>query len=306
METERKQAIMQNEMTFNNAILVASTEIDSENKIVKAVLSDETPVMRFGWEEGIYDIVLSHDADAVDLSRSEIMPLLVQHNREMLPIGRWENLRIENKKLKGDAVFDSEDKLAMEIFGKFERGFMKSFSIGIGSWEKQKELDLNQNNRPQYKAVKWSLDECSVVTIPANHNAKASLHKVSGVNPASAQITNSNQGEQMSIEEKNYSEQDFKALEEKHAEALSKIEANHATALVEAKAEQRKLSKEVVVMAMARGLDSDQAVKMLDADTMTEAKAMLVDSMSMEANGTEPSGAEMSGEKKDHWADFNK
>lgn len=287
-----KEQMLKDELRFNTqTALDGNSAIDSEKKRIKVVLSDETPVVRWGWEEGIYDIVLSHDTESVDLSRTEIMPLLVQHDRDMLPIGKWENIRIENKKLKGEAVFDSEDKFAMEIFGKFERGFMKSFSIGIGSWEKVLEKDRNENNRPQYKAIKWSLEECSVVTIPANKNAKVGMSKETlGVNPASAdaqaKIKSSNKGEDMA---KDHVEE-LQALEATHAEAVQKLNATHTEALQtlekehetkmnEAIASRVNLSKEIFSMAFERGLDKETALSMLDKPSLESAKAFMVDSM---------------------------
>ena len=311
MSQEDKNKLIEDELRFDNTIVnFKSNEIDSKNKIVKTILSDETPVLRFGWQEGMYDIVLSHEESAVDLSRAEIMPLLVQHNREMLPIGNWANIRIEDGKLKGDAVFDEEDKLAMEVFGKFERGFMKSFSIGIGTWSKVLEKDKNENGRPQYRATKWSLDECSVVTIPANANAKVGMNKETlRVNSASAQIKTKQQGDSMS---KTYTADEFTALEATHAEALNNLNATHESAiqalneshneaLSAAKTEQATLSKDIFAMAFERGLDKETAMSMLDKSSLVEAKAFMVDNMSTTMSATSVSDVQI---KKDHWSDF--
>ena len=307
-----KEQMLKDELRFNTqTALDGESAIDTENKRIKVILSDETPVVRYGWEEGIYDIVLSHNSESVDLSRAEIMPLLVQHDRDMLPIGKWENIRIEDGKLKGEAVFDSEDKFAMEIFGKFERGFMKSFSVGIGSWEKVLEKDKNENNRRQYRAIKWSLDECSVVTIPANKNAKVGMSKETlGVNPASADAQaikiESIKGESME------NTKELQALEATHAEAVQKLNATHTEALQaltkehetkmnEAVALRVNLSKEIFLMAFERGLDKETALSMLDKSSLESAKAFMVDNMTTNFN----SNGGFSVEKKDPWAEFS-
>ena len=88
---------------------IDSKGIDLENKIVPVILSDESKVLRFSWEDGMYDLILEHTEKAVDLKRKDILPVLLQHDTEMLPLGIWQNIRIEDKKLKGDAKFDSED-----------------------------------------------------------------------------------------------------------------------------------------------------------------------------------------------------
>lgn len=172
MNKEQKDFLAKNELRFDNLVKFQVDAVNSETKTISVILSDETKVIRWSWEKDWFDVILVHDINSVDLTRKDIMPLLVQHNTEMLPIGRWENIRIEDRKLKGDAVFDPEDEYAMEIFGKFERKFMQSFSVGLGEWRLQLFEDINENGRSTYKAVEWSLQECSVVTIPAIPNAK--------------------------------------------------------------------------------------------------------------------------------------
>jgi len=173
---------------FNSAIIVDAT-IDSENKTVKAVLSEETKVIRYNYKDGVYDLILDHSENAIDFSRKDIMPVLLQHNDYSLPIGIWENVRLEDGKVKAMARFDSEDSKAMEIFGKIERNIMKSFSVGIQIDKQVLIEENNENGRKTYKATKWQLQEASVVTIPAIPNAKVGLSEEDlGENPASAQI----------------------------------------------------------------------------------------------------------------------
>jgi HK97 family phage prohead protease len=172
MDKELKKELDNNQYKFATNIVLNTSAINSENKTIEVILSDETPVCRYNWEIGEFDLILVHDNLALDLSRADIMPLLVQHNGSMLPIGIWENLRVEDRKLKGTAKFDTEDEYAMTIFGKFERGIMKSFSIGINSWTIELFKTRTDTTLPLYKATSWSISECSVVTIPANLNAK--------------------------------------------------------------------------------------------------------------------------------------
>ncbi|MBE9491114.1 MAG: HK97 family phage prohead protease [Bacteroidetes bacterium] len=174
--SKSKQEVNKSENLFNAVLNIDKNAINSDNKTIEVILCDETKVVRYSWDFGYYDLILEHTKESVNLERADILPLLVQHDTYSLPIGKWENVRVEDGKLKGTAVFDSKDEQAMEIFGKFERGFMKSFSIGIGSIEKIQTQELNENGRKEFKAIKWSLQECSVVTIPANENAKVGLN----------------------------------------------------------------------------------------------------------------------------------
>ena len=172
MDEELKKFLSDNQHKFAVNLALNANAINSESKTIEVILSDETPVYRYNWDIGEFDLILVHDETSIDLTRADIMPLLVQHNNSMLPIGIWENLRVEDKKLKGTAKFDSEDELAMKIFGKFERGIMKSFSIGIDSWKLELFQTKTDNTLPVYRAIEWGIQECSVVTIPANANAK--------------------------------------------------------------------------------------------------------------------------------------
>jgi HK97 family phage prohead protease len=145
--------------------------IDVENYKVPVILSDESKVLRFDWENGLYELILEHSKKAIDLSRADILPLLVQHNSEALPIGTFEDIRLEDKKLKATAIFDDEDEFAMKIFKKVSKGFMKSLSVGI--MVNAKEPVKGKDN--VFKATSWELQEASFVTIPAIPTAKVGL-----------------------------------------------------------------------------------------------------------------------------------
>jgi HK97 family phage prohead protease len=145
--------------------------IDIENYKVPVILSDESKVLRFDFENGLYELILEHSDNSIDLSRADILPLLVQHNSEALPIGTFEDIRLEDKKLKATAIFDDEDAFAMKIFKKVSKGFMKSLSVGI--MVNVKEPVKGKSN--VFKATSWELQEASFVTIPAIANAKVGL-----------------------------------------------------------------------------------------------------------------------------------
>lgn len=222
MDEELKKVLENNQYRFDTNIILNTSEINSENKTIEVILSDETPVYRYNWDIGEFDLILVHDMSALDLSRADIMPLLVQHNNSMLPIGIWENLRIEDKKLKGTARFDKEDELAITIFGKFERKIMKSFSIGISDWTLQLFQSKTDSSLPLYKAIKWSISECSVVTIPANANAKVgfSLQKNEKEEKKDNSCYNNDELKNKKEENHNMTFEEFKA---KHPELFSQV-----------------------------------------------------------------------------------
>jgi len=149
--------------------------IDSEKKKVSFILSDETKVTRFSWSNGHYMLQLLHGEENIDLSRAGIMKLFYQHETHgsTPPIGKLENIRIEDKKLKADAYFDAEDEFAMQIFGKIERGFLESVSVGISVLKGRMKKFENKPN--EFTASVWQLNEVSVVNIPAIPTAKVGL-----------------------------------------------------------------------------------------------------------------------------------
>jgi len=205
------------QLKLNNQRFLLEGAVDIENKKISVVLSEETEVVRYSWSEGKYFITLLHGAENVDLSRKDILGVFVNHNTDELPLAIWENVRLEDRKLKGDAVFDSEDEDSMKIFNKLAKGFLKSFSVGIDVYERVLEKEVDGVS--YYNATKWAIHEASVVGIPAIINAKVGLNKDDnlGVNPASAKIENNKQGDS-SME---YTKESFEALQVQNAEALS-------------------------------------------------------------------------------------
>jgi HK97 family phage prohead protease len=88
----------------------------------------------------------------------------------ILPIGRWENLRVEDGKLLGDTCFDMDDPFAVKIANKVEKGFIKASSLGIEPVELSdapEDIVVGQTR----KTVKRSeLLEASITDIPSNAN----------------------------------------------------------------------------------------------------------------------------------------
>lgn len=68
----------------------------------------------------------------IDLRRFLTNPVMCyDHDTHRLPIGRWENLRVEGESLLADAVFDTSDPEAAEVARKVEEGFLRGCSISI-------------------------------------------------------------------------------------------------------------------------------------------------------------------------------
>lgn len=92
---------------------------------------------------------------------------------DVLPIGYWQDLRIENNTLTAEAVFDAEDAFAQQIASKVEQGVVRACSIGIRVLETSaKEEDLLPGQSAE-TVTACELREISLCDIPANGNAVA-------------------------------------------------------------------------------------------------------------------------------------
>lgn len=136
------------------------------------VLHDET-VNTYGFR------MLTSGANLAEFRKNPVM--LLDHNDWSLPIGRWENIRIEGGQILADAVFDMRDPKAAEVARKVEENFIRMASIG--AWPPEEKTD-----DPLYKlpgqtgatVTKWTVREASIVTIGANHNALAFYDRETG------------------------------------------------------------------------------------------------------------------------------
>lgn len=127
------------------------------------VLHDES-VNTYGFR------MLTSGANLEEFKKNPVM--LLNHDDYSLPIGRWENIRVEGGKILADAVFDEGDARAAEVKRKVENDFIRMASIG--AWppeEKSDAYDLMLPGQTLPTVTRWTVREGSVVTIGANHNA---------------------------------------------------------------------------------------------------------------------------------------
>jgi HK97 family phage prohead protease len=133
------------------------------------VLSDES-VNSYGFR------VLT---SGINLERFKKNPLMLwSHTRSwsdkqdtILPIGIWENLRVEDGKLLGDTCFDMDDPFAAKIANKVEKGHIKACSIGIEVLERSDAPEHIVFGQTRMTVTRCILNEVSITDIPANANA---------------------------------------------------------------------------------------------------------------------------------------
>jgi HK97 family phage prohead protease/HK97 family phage major capsid protein len=127
------------------------------------LLSDETPD-RFG------DIIL---ADGWRLTNFKRNPIALFSHRSDFPIGRWKNLRVENKALKGElefAAYGTSERID-EIHKLVDAGILRAVSVGF---KPLKHEPINSDDPWKgSRFLECELVETSLVSIPANPNALA-------------------------------------------------------------------------------------------------------------------------------------
>lgn len=136
------------------------------------ILHDET-VNTYGFR------MLTAGANLDEFRKNPVM--FINHADYELPIGRWENIRIEGAQILADAVFDENDEQAVRVMKKVEDDFIRAASIG--TWPPEElsdapELKLEGQTMPT--VTKWTVREASIVTIGANHNALAMYDRTTG------------------------------------------------------------------------------------------------------------------------------
>lgn len=117
--------------------------------------------------------VLTEGGDLRQFERNPV--LLFMHNRafdrENLPIGRIESMRIDGDKLIGTPVFDLNDEFAKKIADKWENGFLRMLSAGIEIIDISSDANVMLPGQTRPTITKWKLVEVSVVDIGANDEA---------------------------------------------------------------------------------------------------------------------------------------
>lgn len=136
------------------------------------VLHDET-VNTYGFR------MLTSGANLEEFRKNPV--ILLNHKDWELPIGRWENIRIEGTQILADALFDEKDDVAVKIAGKVEGGFLRM--VSMGAWPPEEVSDAEELKLPGQTlptVTRWTAREASIVTIGANHNALVLFDRQTG------------------------------------------------------------------------------------------------------------------------------
>jgi HK97 family phage prohead protease len=139
------------------------------------ILSDETP-------DRMDDVIM---ADGWDLANFRKNPIALFGHRSDFPIGRWKNLQVVNKELRGKLELAPEgtsDRID-EIRKLIDADILRAVSVGFRPIETQPRKE----SRNGFFYTKAELVETSLVSVPANPNALA-VAKSLKISPATIDI----------------------------------------------------------------------------------------------------------------------
>lgn len=89
---------------------------------------------------------------------------------QVLPIGRWENLRVEDGKLQADAVFDENDAFARSIRDKVDQKIINACSVRVDVITTTADETMLVQGQTRPTVLECVLKEASIVDIPSNGN----------------------------------------------------------------------------------------------------------------------------------------
>lgn len=132
-------------------------------------LSSETPVRRDYGDE-----ILLHGPENIDMSRATPngLPLLVSHNDTQLPIGRLKNLRLEGKRLLGDAFFSGRPD-AQAVRQDVLDGIVTDTSVNYRILDYTVDKAKSASEVNTVYITRWCPREGSMVACGADHTVGA-------------------------------------------------------------------------------------------------------------------------------------
>ncbi|MCP3475135.1 phage major capsid protein [Bradyrhizobium sp. CCGUVB1N3] len=145
------------------------------------VLSDESP-------DRMDDVILS---DGWDLKAFKNNPIALFNHQSSFPVGKWSNLRVENKQLRGHlelAPFGTSERID-EIRKLVDAGILRAVSVGFRPLEAERREGTDWGTT--FK--RCELVETSLVSVPANANALA-VAKSLKISPATIDLVFAEQG----------------------------------------------------------------------------------------------------------------
>jgi hypothetical protein len=94
--------------------------------------------------------------------------MFYDHNTFRMPIGHWENIRIENARIIADPVFDEKDEEAKQVKRKWENGDINGGSLGAEIITLSEDPLLLKQGQRRPTITEYEVYEGSITPLPSN------------------------------------------------------------------------------------------------------------------------------------------
>lgn len=150
--------------------------INAEDRTVEVVFGSDKPVRMYTWEYGPITEELSFDSKHVNLERlNSGAPVLDNHDMygSVLDtvVGVVEKAWSDGKKGFAKLRFAKTDK-ASQILDMAREGILQNISVGYAVHKYVRTRSTEEGKLDHYKAVEWEPHEISMVSVPADYDAK--------------------------------------------------------------------------------------------------------------------------------------
>lgn len=94
--------------------------------------------------------------------------MFYDHQTYKMPIGHWENIRIENNRIIADPVFDEGDPVAKDVKRKWENGDIKGASMGVDIITLSDSPEWIKPGQKRPTVIEYDPYEASMTPLPNN------------------------------------------------------------------------------------------------------------------------------------------
>ena len=149
-----------------NTINLQKYDVNEEEREITFSCASEAPYQRYDDDlQMFFDQILIIRKDAVNLDRlNNFAPLLFNHDPNKL-LGTVIRAWIDNDKIFVRVKFSKNDAFADRIYKDIIDGVIRNVSIGYQIEEYQ---ETTEDNKVKRYITRWSIYECSIVSIPAD------------------------------------------------------------------------------------------------------------------------------------------
>ncbi len=184
----------------------------------------------------------------------------VQHDTWKMPVGRWENVRVENGELRGTCVFDPNDEEAVKLYWKYKDGYMNAVSLHIRPLEESDDAVVLVEGQKYPTVVKSELIEVSLVTVPGQKNAVKLMNDDGS--DYTLGILNPEAAAGMLAENKNSN--NMSKEPEKPASGAGELEEQNRTLQMQLEESRKLNAKNLVALHVQRGVVGEGEVEHLE------------------------------------------